>query len=172
MCQNVFYTYSCGHRECVTYRCPKCKGAHESICIYRLEPQYTPLRDQLCHDCNEKGKRRRQRARARREQYLQEEDETGSQTEFQARGHTSESQVSLHDQQPFESQHQHPESQQTRRAQQAQPSQTRQELQSSSPDGKSIRPLESNKLGNMKFHGEAVALGLPPHGLYQFYTGY
>ncbi|KDN65495.1 hypothetical protein CSUB01_01057 [Colletotrichum sublineola] len=170
MCQNVFYTYLCGHMECVTYRCRKCKGTHEPICIYRQEPQYTSLRDQVCHDCNEMGRKRRQRARARREQYLQEESETGIQAEIQARGHISEFHVSLHEQQSFESQHQHHESQQTRRAQQTQQSQTHQDPESSSPDGKTIRPLESNKLGNMKFHGEASALGLPPHGLYQFYT--
>ncbi|KAK1976562.1 hypothetical protein LZ30DRAFT_303977 [Colletotrichum cereale] len=177
MCQNVFYTYSCGHMECVTYRCLNCKGTRESICIYRQEPQYTLLRDQACHDCHEMGKKRRQRARARREQYLQEETETGLQTEAQTRGHISELQASLHEQQSSEYQHQHSESQQTRRAQQAQQSQsrqqpqTRQDPESSSPDGETIRPLESNKLGNMKFHSEAAALGLPPHGLYQFYTG-
>ncbi|EFQ27028.1 hypothetical protein CGRA01v4_08050 [Colletotrichum graminicola] len=171
MCQNVFYTYSCGHMECVTYCCLKWKGAHESVCIYRQEPQYTPLRDQVCHDCNEMGKKRRQAARARRERYLQEEEETRLQTEVEARGYISEPRVSLHEQQSFESQHQHPESQQTRRAQQALQSQTRREPESSSPDVKTIRPLESNKLGNMQFHSEADALGLPPHGLYQFYTG-
>ncbi|KAK2039536.1 hypothetical protein LZ31DRAFT_606352 [Colletotrichum somersetense] len=171
MCQNVFYTYSCGHMECVTYRCLKCNGTHESICIYRQEPQHTPLRDQVCHDCNEMGKKRRQRARARREQYLQEEDGTRLQLEVQARGHTPEPQVSLHEQQSFEFQHQRFESQQTRWVQRAPPSQTRRDPESSSPDGKTIRPLESNKLGNMNFHSEAATLGLPPHGLYQFYTG-
>ncbi|GKT53061.1 hypothetical protein ColTof4_13527 [Colletotrichum tofieldiae] len=171
MCQNVFYTYSCGHVECVTYRCLKCKDAPKSICMHRQEPQYTALKDQVCHDCNEMGKKRRKRARARQEQYLQEQAEAGLPAEVQTRGHLSEAQVSLYEQQSVESQHHQLESQQTQRAQQVQQPQTRQDPESSSPDGKTIRPLESNKLGNMKFHSEGAALGLPPHGLYQFYTG-
>ncbi|GKT47901.1 uncharacterized protein ColSpa_08082 [Colletotrichum spaethianum] len=171
MCQNVFYTYSCGHIECVTYRCLKCKDASKSICMHRQEPQYTTLKDQVCHDCNEMSKKCRQRARARQEQYLQEQTEAQLQAEVQARGHLSEAQISVYEQEFFDSQHQYLESQQNQRAQQAQQSQTRQDPESTSPDGKTIRPLESNKLGNMKFHDEGAALGLPPHGLYQFYTG-
>ncbi|KAJ0165254.1 hypothetical protein CTA2_11886 [Colletotrichum tanaceti] len=177
MCQNVFYTYSCSHMECVTYRCLKCNDTARSICMHRQEAQYTTLGDQVCHDCNETSKQRHHRGRARRGHRLREQMEDELQTESQARGHLLEAQTVVHEQGFLESHHHHRESQQAQRAQQAQQPQTRQQpqmrqdAQSSSPDGKTIRPLESNKLGNMQFHGAGGAVDLPPHGLYQFYTG-
>ncbi|KAL0932052.1 uncharacterized protein CTRU02_213005 [Colletotrichum truncatum] len=52
---------------------------------------------------------------------------------------------------------------------QTQQPQVRQDSQSSSPNGKGIRPLESNKLANMDCYLEGT-LGLTPSDVYRFYA--
>ncbi|OHE98715.1 hypothetical protein CORC01_05981 [Colletotrichum orchidophilum] len=158
MCQNVFYTYACQHVECVTYDCTKGRKSIGSGCIHRQPSQHTSLTDQLCHDCSEMARKMRQRrldAKAMR--HIR--DQTHRRNEMMAQ---AQLQGSMNQQQSSQNQ----QSQQTQQAQQPQ---SRQDQQSISPNGKTVRPLESNKLANMDPDCDSE-LGLPPHRLYQLHV--
>ncbi|WYZ40744.1 hypothetical protein EsH8_IV_001085 [Colletotrichum jinshuiense] len=152
MCQNVFFTYACSHVECVTFRCLKSTNTAGSYCIHRQEPQHTTLKDQLCHDCTELSRHMRQ-MRGRRERCQQQQTQTQAQSRPQ-------SQLSMYEQQSSQTQMQ---------TQHVQQPQTGRDQQSSSPDSKPIRPLESSKLANMDC-GLEGSFGLAPSEVYRYYT--
>ncbi|KAE9575610.1 hypothetical protein CGCF415_v009403 [Colletotrichum fructicola] len=142
MCQSGYYYYKCTHHEVVSFPCDK------NRCRHLLEPFHTYLHDQLCHDCAELGRQKRQE-RCRRESCLDQQPPS-----------RPASQMQMHGQQ---------QSTQGQGQAQAQQSQARQDPQSSSPDSKgTIRPLETNKLANMDCRLEGT-LGLTPSDVYRFY---
>ncbi|KAF4782905.1 hypothetical protein HER10_EVM0004162 [Colletotrichum scovillei] len=156
MCQKVFYTYACQHVECVTYDCSKSSGSTRSGCMKREPSEHTSLKDQICHDCNEIIRSIRQnrhdnhpdgRVRSRHWEHRIRHYE-----------HIMDRAQTILDQQ---------QASQAEQRQQSQQPQNRLDQQSISPSGKTIRPLESNKLSNIK-HDETF--GLVPNTLYQLHV--
>ncbi|KAF3344205.1 hypothetical protein VdG2_07677 [Verticillium dahliae VDG2] len=65
MCQTVYYSYSCGHLECVVYRCRRIPAHPSRWELYDCAPRAAPggswgtsLREP-CHDCVEAERLRR-----------------------------------------------------------------------------------------------------------------
>ncbi|KAK1676739.1 hypothetical protein BDP55DRAFT_727549 [Colletotrichum godetiae] len=148
MCQKVFYTYACQHVECVTYDCIKSRGSTRNGCMHREPSEHTSLKDQICHDCNEVIRITRQNRHGARVM-----------GEWEQRIHhynnvMEGAQIILD----------HQQASQAQQRQQGQQTQSRPDQQSISPSGKTIRPLESNKMGNMR---REENIPVAPSRLYQ-----